>query len=230
MKYNNITKGIFIERTNRFCAKVNINDKILDAHVKNTGRLKELLISGATVYLTKSENTARKTAYDLVMVEKATATGKQLVCIDSHGANSTAAEWLRNCELFSECAIFNREVTHGRSRFDFYIEDGDRKIFLEVKGCTLEKDGVALFPDAPTERGVKHITELCEVQKEGFEAYILFVIQMKGVHLFSPNAKTHPEFARMLEYAAEHGVKIIAVDCSVTPDSVSADQLVPVKL
>lgn len=195
MKYRNIVKGIFISRPNRFIAKVNIDGKEETVHVKNTGRCKEILIPGARVYLQKSDNPERKTAYDLIAVEKKTENGSILINTDSQIPNFCAYEFLPLSGLFSENAIIRREVKYGNSRFDIFVSDGERKAFIEVKGVTLEKNGTALFPDAPTERGVKHIRELISAKKEGFEAYIMFVVQMKGINCFSPNRETHPEFA-----------------------------------
>lgn len=224
MKYSKIIKGRFLSRPNRFIAYVEINGGVETAHVKNTGRCKELLVTGCTVYLSFADNQSRKTKYDLVATEKQIGEGRTLLInMDSQAPNAVAEEWLKSGELFSPNAIIRREVTMGKSRFDFYIEDGERKAFLEVKGCTLEKDGVAMFPDAPTERGVKHIKELSECVKNGYEAYILFVIQMKGVRKFRPNDDTHREFGEALREAVENGVSVIAVDCVVTPDSLQID-------
>lgn len=231
MKYRNIEKGRFIERPNRFIARVEINGQTETVHVKNTGRCKELLQKGCTVYLEKSDNPERKTRYDLVAVEKQ-KDGKPplLINMDSQIPNAAAEEWLRKGNIFSEKAIIRREVKYGASRFDFYIEDGERRAFLEVKGVTLENDGVAMFPDAPTERGVKHINELVKCMADGYEAYILFVIQMKEVNLFTPNYKTHPEFGEALCKAERAGVEIIAVDCNVTAESIEINSEVNVKL
>ena len=224
MKYSKIIKGRFLSRPNRFIAYVEINGAVETAHVKNTGRCKELLVTGCTVYLSFADNQSRKTKYDLVATEKQIGGGRTLLInMDSQTPNAVAEEWLKAGELFSQNAIIRREVTMGKSRFDFYIEDGERKAFLEVKGCTLEKDGVAMFPDAPTERGVKHIKELSECVENGYEAYILFVIQMKGVQKFRPNDDTHREFGEALREAVENGVSVIAVDCVVTPDSLQID-------
>ncbi|MBE6571233.1 MAG: DNA/RNA nuclease SfsA [Ruminococcaceae bacterium] len=226
MKHKNVTQGVFISRENRFCATVSVDGKNETVHVKNTGRLKELLVSGACVYLSKSDNASRKTRYDLVAVQK----GKRIVSIDSQAANTIAHEWICAKGYFGKDAAVRREVTFGKSRFDFYIESGERKIFLEVKGCTLEKDGRALFPDAPTERGIKHIKELVECKNHGFEAYILFIIQMKGTDCFSPNDDTHPDFGAALRDAAKSGVNILALDCNVLPDEVTADDFVKIIL
>ena len=231
MKYENIVKGRFIERPNRFIAKVEINGKEETVHVKNTGRCKELLIPGTTVYLNLSDNPSRKTKYDLIAVEKLRkGKNKLLINMDSQIPNSVAEEFLKSGVLFSKNAKIRREVTYNKSRFDFYIEDCERKIFLEVKGCTLENDGIASFPDAPTERGVKHINELISCIENGFEAYILFVIQMKEIQLFKPNDTTHKAFGDALRQAEKKGVKILAFDCNVTHDSIKIDKEIRVEL
>lgn len=231
MEYKNIVNGTFIERPNRFIAKVKINGNLETVHVKNTGRCKELLLPGATVYLEKSDNPNRKTAFDLISVEKVLNEDNiLLINIDSQVPNTAVEEWLKTNKLFSKKAVFKREVTHKKSRFDFYIEDGERKIFLEVKGCTLENDGVAMFPDAPTERGVKHINELIDCVNEGFEAYILFVIQMKGIKYFTPNDITHNTFGDALRKAKNSGVKILAYDCFVSENSIEINKEIRVKL
>lgn len=231
MKYKNVIKGKFISRPNRFIANVEINGNEEKVHVKNTGRCKELLIPGCTVYLSVSDNPNRKTAYDLIATEKMIDSDNFiLINMDSQIPNDIAEEWLKIGDLFSKDAFIYREVTEGSSRFDFYIEDGQRKAFLEVKGCTLEKSGVAMFPDAPTERGVKHIKELVRCLKRGYEAYILFVIQMKGVHEFSPNDDMHMEFGEALRTAEREGVKIIAMDCLVSYDFIQIDSPVKVRL
>ena len=224
MKYSNIVNGEFIDRPNRFIANVLIDNKIEVCHVKNTGRCKELLVKGSTVYLQKSDNPNRKTKYDLIAVEKVTDRGIILVNMDSQVPNDVVAEWLKKNELFSENAVIKREVKFGNSRFDFYVEYGERKAFIEVKGVTLESDGVVSFPDAPTERGVKHINELVSCLEQGFEAYIIFVVQMKGVEVFEPNAEHHKEFADTLNYAREKGVKVLVYDCIVTPDTIEIDK------
>ncbi len=189
-------------------------------HVKNTGRCKELLVPNAKVYLFVSDNPNRKTKYDLIAVEKVTDRGIMLVNMDSQVPNDVVSEWLQKGELFSENAVIKREVKFGNSRFDFYVEDSGRKVFIEVKGVTLENDGVVSFPDAPTERGVKHIKELVSCLDNGFEAYIFFVVQMKGVEVFEPNAEHHKEFADTLNSAREKGVMVLVYDCLVTPNSI----------
>ena len=231
MKYTKIIKGSFLSRPNRFIAKVLIDGKEETVHVKNTGRCRELLQPGVTVYLYVSDNPLRKTKYDLIAVEKIRE-GKAplLVNIDSQVPNTVADEWLHKCGMFSSDAVIRREVTYGKSRFDFYIEDGERKAFLEVKGVTLENYGVASFPDAPTERGVKHINELITAVSDGYEGYILFVVQMKEIAYMTPNDVTHKAFGDALREAEKMGVKILAVDCIVTPDSIVCDKPVKVKL
>ena len=226
MKYDNIVKGIFLSRSNRFIAQVLVDGKEETVHVKNTGRCRELLTDRAEVFLERSTNPDRKTKYDLIAVNK---NGK-LINMDSQIPNDVAGEWLKEGNLFSENAIIKREVTYGKSRFDFYIEDSDDKIFLEVKGVTLENEGVAMFPDAPTERGVKHINELVSAVESGYKGYILFVIQMEEVHLFKPNDITHKAFGDALRNAEKKGVKIIAVNCKTEKDSIVISKEIEVEL
>lgn len=230
MKYENVIKGTFISRPNRFIAKVLIGGSEETVHVKNTGRCKEILLPGATVYLAVSDNPKRKTKYDLISVEKETANGTILINIDSQIPNFAAEEFLKKRGIFPEETVFRREVVYGNSRFDIFAKNGSSESFIEVKGVTLEKDGTALFPDAPTERGVKHIYELIKAKEEGFGAYILFVIQMKGVHTFSPNKEMHPEFSEALKKAEKAGVKILAYDCDITPDSIVITNPIKIKL
>ncbi len=229
MKYSNIIKGRFIKRPNRFIAEVEIDGNVEIVHVKNTGRCKELLVSGCTVYLERALNPERKTKYDLVAVEKVTERGCLLINMDSQVVNDAVAEWLCRGELFGAEAEVRREVTWGSSRFDFCIQ-GEKTAFLEVKGVTLERDGVAMFPDAPTVRGVKHIEELEAYAALGGEAYILFVVQMKGVVKMMPNDETHPRFGEALRHAAKNGVKVLCCDCKVTPDTIELDREIPVDL
>jgi sugar fermentation stimulation protein A len=226
MKYKKVVEGRFISRPNRFIAYVEIDGKAETVHVKNTGRCKELLTDNATVYLSVSDNPQRKTKYDLIAVKK----GELLINMDSQIPNDVCEKWLKKGVLFSENAIIKREYTYKKSRFDFYIEDGERKIFLEVKGCTLENNGIASFPDAPTERGIKHIKELISALDDGYEAYNFFVIQMKGVTEFRPNDITHKAFGDALREAKSKGVKILAYDSVVTPDSIEIDKKVNVNL
>lgn len=231
MRYSNVVNGIFISRPNRFLAQVELNGTVETVHVKNTGRCKELLIPGCTVYLAGSDHSSRKTRYDLIGVEKQRNGMPALsVNMDSQAANDAAEEWLRKGSLFPKGAFIKREVRYKNSRFDFYIEYEDQKVFLEVKGVTLEQEGVALFPDAPTERGVKHICELIDCQKEGYQAYILFVVQMKEIHLLRPNDATHKAFGDALRRAAEAGVRILAADCVITSDTMEIDAMIPVEL
>ncbi len=231
MRYQNIVSGRFLVRENRFVAKVEVDGVVETVHVKNTGRCKELLLPGVTVYLQPSQNPLRKTKYDLVTVEKLRENKPPLtVNMDSQAANDIAAEWLKKGLLFSPSAEILREVTYGKSRFDFFIQDGPRKAFLEVKGVTLENGGFASFPDAPTERGVKHVEELAAAVSAGYEAYVLFVVQMKEIVSLSTNDRTHKAFGDALRAAAAAGVKVLAVDCTVTPDAVVADREIPVIL
>lgn len=230
MKYKHIVDAIFVERPNRFIANVDINGERETVHVKNTGRCKELLVPGSKVYLAVADNPERKTKYDLIAVEKQRENkATLLINMDSQIVNDVAGEWLAKGLLFSKEAVIRREVTYGKSRFDFYIEDGERKIFLEVKGVTLEHDGIASFPDAPTERGIKHIRELVQCIEEGYEAYILFVIQMKEISLFHPNDVRHRAFGDALREAKQNGVNVLAYDCKVTSDSIELDRQVGVK-
>ncbi|MBE6652149.1 MAG: DNA/RNA nuclease SfsA [Ruminococcaceae bacterium] len=221
----------FISRPNRFIALVDVNGRTETVHVKNTGRCRELLVPGATVYLAAAENPTRKTPYDLIAVDKVLPDGRTVtVNMDSQAPNAIAAEWLPVSGLFPETATIRREVTYGDSRFDFCIQTADTTAYLEVKGCTLEQDGVALFPDAPTERGVKHIRELTALAREGCPAYILFIIQMKGTHTFRPNDATHKAFGDALREANAAGVHILAVDCRVIPGTVTVDGYINVEL
>ncbi len=231
MKYKDVVSAKFIRRINRFIAYVELDGKEIAVHVKNTGRCKELLVPGGTVYLEPAQNPLRKTPYDLVTVEKLRPGKEPLtVNMDSQGANEIAGEWLSRGLLFSLHAVIRREVFYKGSRFDFYVEDGERKAFVEVKGVTLETDGVASFPDAPTERGIKHLRELTESLREGYEAYLLFIVQMKEIAVLHPNDGTHRAFGDALRAAAKAGVTVLAVDCKVTPGEVTADRPVPVVL
>ena len=226
MKYESIVEGRFESRPNRFIAYVNMNGTREKVHVKNTGRCRELLTDGAEVYLSESSNPERSTGYDLVTVRK----GERLVNMDSQAPNKAVEEWLLKKELFPDITVVRPETTYGNSRFDFYVETKQNKIFMEVKGVTLEQDNMVLFPDAPSERAVKHVYELIEAVKDGYQAYIMFVVQMKNVSLFMPNRDTQPEFADALLAARKAGVKIIAYDCLVTQDSMVIDAPVPVAL
>ena len=226
MKYERIQVGRFIERPNRFIAYIDIDGAKETVHVKNTGRCAELLKPGATVYVQKSDNPERKTQWDLIGVEK----GNRLVNMDSQIPNAVVKEWLEEGNLFNLPLKIQPETTYSKSRFDLYVEAGNRKVFIEVKGVTLEENGVARFPDAPTERGVKHVEELIKALKDGYESYIIFVIQMNGVRYFTPNIDTHPEFAEALRKAKKAGVKILAYDCDVKEDEIRLNSSIPVVL
>ncbi len=231
MKYNRITYAIFLRRDNRFIATVLLDGSEVRVHVKNTGRCRELLIPGCQVILSIPDNPSeRKTPYDLIAVYKTVGDKKILINMDSQAPNDAAFDFLKSGRLFSECASVRREVTHKDSRFDFYVEDGGRRAFVEVKGVTLEDGGVVMFPDAPTERGAKHIRGLTSAMDEGFEAYVLFVIQMSGVRVFRPNRGTDPDFAEALHKASARGVKILAYDCAVSEDGMALDRQVKVEL
>lgn len=226
MKYEQIEQAVFLERPNRFVAYVEAAGKREICHVKNTGRCRELLLPGAEIYVQRQSNPARKTPLDLIAVKK----GDRLINMDSQAPNRVTAEWLRTGGFCSSDAMIKPECRYGNSRFDFYIEDGKRKIFMEVKGVTLEEEGIVRFPDAPTERGVKHIHELIECKKAGYEAYIFFVIQMNNVRFMEPNDQTHPAFGEALRKAASEGVGVFARECMVKPDELVIDREVEVHL
>lgn len=226
MKYKNIVKGIFKSRPNRFIAHVEINGKAEVCHVKNTGRCKELLTYDAVVYLEKSNNPQRKTKYDLIAVEK----GSRLINMDSQIPNKTFVQWLEKGALFEKITLIKPETMYRNSRFDFYIEADNKKVFAEVKGVTLEEDNIVKFPDAPTLRGLKHIKELCYAVKDGYEAYIVFIVQMNNVKYFTPNYKTHREFGEALKNADKCGVHLLALECDITPCSITAVKEIPVVL
>lgn len=230
MKYKKIISGEFVSRPNRFIAYVNIQGQLEVCHVKNTARCRELLQPGSIVYLEESDNPGRKTKYDLVAVEK----GNTLVNIDSNAPNKVVQEWLAtdNCPILqgAESCFVKPECKYGNSRIDFYVEADHRKIFIEVKGVTLEENGVVRFPDAPSDRAVKHVEELAAAVEKGYEAYVMFVIQMKGVKYFTPNEDSHLQFCNALREAAVKGVQILAYDCLVTEDSLLLDEPVEVRL
>ena len=226
MRYEKMEPAVFLERPNRFVAYVEQAGRREICHVKNTWRCRELLVPGAELYVQRSDNPARKTALDLIAVKK----GNQWVNMDSQAPNKAAAEWLRQGGLGCREITIRPEYKYGDSRFDFFLEADGRKAFMEVKGVTLEEDGIARFPDAPTERGVKHIRELIRCLDAGYEAYVFFVIQMKGVRAFEPNDRTHPAFGEALREAAKKGVQILAYDCVVRPDEMSIDQRIEVWL
>ena len=226
MNYERIRKAFFIERPNRFIAYVQLDGEKETVHVKNTGRCAELLVPGAPAYIQESVNPARKTKWDLIAVEK----GKRMINMDSQIPNKVVQEWIEGGNLFPDVHLVRPETTYGNSRFDLYVEAGDSRIFIEVKGVTLEEDGVCRFPDAPSDRAVKHMEELVRAKKEGYETYVFFVIQMKDVRYFTPNTDTHPAFAEALKKAAAAGVKILAYDCEVTSDSITIREPVDVVL
>ena len=226
MKYEKIVEGIFVKRLNRFVAICMLNGKEICCHVKNTGRCKEILVEGAQCYLEESSNTGRKYRYSLVAVRK----GERLINIDSQAPNKAVAEFLSDGRLFADIQNLRAEKTFGASRFDFYFEHCGKKAYLEVKGVTLEKDGAVFFPDAPTERGTKHLKELCECINEGYEAYVFFVVQMKNVNYFSPFDSNDPAFGKALREAQRSGVKVLCRDCTVTANEMIIDDVVPVKL
>lgn len=229
MRYERIEKAVFLERPNRFIAYAEINGRKETIHVKNTGRCAELLRPRADIYVQKSDNPERKTKWDLIAVEK----GSTMVNMDSQIPNRVVQEWIEGGGLFGDAPYVRPEITYGNSRFDLYVETREpenRRIFIEVKGVTLEENGVARFPDAPSERAVKHVEELCQAVKDGYEAYIIFVIQMKGIRYFTPNVDTQPAFGEALKKARASGVNILAYDCQVTPDSIVLDEPVSVVL
>ena len=224
--YEHIRKATFINRPNRFIANILIDGKREVCHVKNTGRCKELLVENAEIFVQETNKNTRKTKYDLISVVK----GDRIVNIDSQAPNKVFYEWLMEQQESKLIKCIKPEYTYKSSRFDFYIETENQKILTEVKGVTLEEDGVVRFPDAPTERGLKHVKELTESINEGFTSLVVFIIQMKDVLYFTPNAKTHKAFAEALSEASDKGVKILALDCQVTQDSIAAKDFVKVVL
>ncbi len=241
MRYGTVVQGIFLCRPNRFIAQVLVNGKEETVHVKNTGRCRELLVPGAAVYLEVSDNPARKTKYDLIAVVK----DGRLINMDSQMPNGGAAEWVAAGGLGFVPDALRREVKYGNSRFDLWFQRDSKKAdflgqekdaagpaegFVEVKGVTLENQGIVRFPDAPTERGLKHIRELGECVRAGYEAYVLFVVQMSNVKWFEPNDETMPAFGRQLREARSQGVHILAVECHVTPEEVRLTKPVPLRI
>lgn len=230
MHYEHMVPATFLERPNRFIAYARYQDAVVTCHVKNTGRCKELLLPGADIFLQHHPDaaaTGRKTEYSLISVCKDTARGRQLINLDSQAPNQVAWEWMaKDPSVRNLC----REVRFGQSRFDLAFERDRKPAFMEVKGVTLEEDGIARFPDAPTERGVRHLKELELALDQGYQAYVLLVVAMKGIRRFEPNRATHPEFARALAHAAAKGVQILAYDCRVTRDTLELDRPVPVVL
>jgi sugar fermentation stimulation protein A len=226
MKYQNVRDGIFISRPNRFIAEVELDGRCERVHVKNTGRCRELLTPGATVYLQEAANLNRSTRYDLIVAKK----GERLINMDANAPNIAFYEYLQNGLHIDGVTSIKPEAKHGSSRFDFYVEARNRRIFIEVKGVTLEEDGVVMFPDAPTERGVKHLNELTRCVLDGYEAQVVFVVQMSDVLYFTPNTKMHPAFGDALVSAQKTGVAIAAFDCDVAPDSMTIGKAVEVRL
>lgn len=226
MQYDNVVEATFLQRPNRFIAHVLLNGQEEIVHVKNTGRCVELLQPGAVVYLQKASQKERKTQWDLIAVKK----GRRVINMDSQIPNHVVKEWLEKGNRFPDIHLIRSEKTYKNSRFDFYVEYQDKKAFIEVKGVTLENGEVVKFPDAPSERAVKHLRELMDAVNEGYEAYVIFVVQMKGVRYFTPNKETHPEFAQTLVQAVKAGVQVMAYDCQVEPESICVDEEVPVIL
>lgn len=231
MKYGHVIRAIFLERPNRFVAHCEVAGEIHKVHVKNTGRCKELLIPGAVVYLEECDHPNRKTKYSLIAVEK----GQLLINMDSQAPNQVVEEALRVGKIklphvTEPIRFIRREKTYGQSRFDFYLETENEKIFIEVKGVTLEEEGVVRFPDAPTDRGIKHIEELMRASQEGYACYVLFVVQMEEAHYFTPHEVRHPAFADTLIKAAQNGVGVLAYTCEVEPDRLAISKPLEVRL
>jgi sugar fermentation stimulation protein A len=228
MIYPNIVEGRFLSRPNRFIANVMVNGRAERAHVKNTGRCRELLLENAVVYLQKHDDPNRSTGWSLIGVEK----GNQIVNIDSQAPNKVIHEWLLAGGLggIGDILAIRPEFTYGDSRIDFLVETTEEKILMEVKGVTLEEDGVAMFPDAPTERGIKHLLELCKSLKDGYRPVVAFVLQMTGIRYFTPNVRTHKAFADALCFAQKEGVRVLALDCDVGRDSLAIKSRVDVRL
>lgn len=223
MRYGKTVRGVFVSRTNRFVARVEIDGTVETVHVKNTGRCREILVPGATVVLEDSGNPDRKTRYDLIAAYK----NGMLINIDSQAPNKAFSEFIPRSGLFGEDPQVFPEHVHGDSRFDFYIESGEREIFVEVKGVTKEIDGICMFPDAPTDRGLKHVRGLESTLSEGYEAYVALIVQMKGMREFVPDYAIHEEFGLELERAESMGVDVLVYDCIVTEDSMTVDSSLP---
>lgn len=226
MIYENILPAVFVDRPNRFIAHVELNGKIEVCHVKNTGRCRELLIPGCRVYVQHQPSPTRKTAYDLIAVEK----GERLLNMDANAPNRVFNEYVRAGRFLRGWSVIRPETTHGDSRFDFYLESPGHRLFAEVKGVTLEDDGVMRFPDAPTERGVKHLEGLARCVQEGYEAWAVFVIQTEDVRWMEPNRRTHPAFADAMRQAAQAGVHLLALDCHTEPDRLEICRPVEIRL
>ena len=225
MKYSNVAIGHFLERPNRFIARVELDGQIQTCHVKNTGRCRELLVPGARVALARAENPARKTEYDLIAAEKG-----RWINLDSQAPNRVFAEWARATNFPPGQTQLRPEVKWGTSRFDFAFSAGERRGLIEIKGVTLEENAVARFPDAPTQRGARHLRELAQAAEEGLEAWAVFVVQMEGMRYVAPNRQTDPDFARALEAAAAAGVHVMALECRVTPDTLEITGEIPVQI
>ncbi len=221
--YKRVIEAVFKDRPNRFIAYCDVNGQSVKCHVPNTGRCREILIPGARCFLSVSDNPLRKTKYDLIAVYK----NDLLINIDSQAPNAAFKEFIPSSGLFGNDPVIRPEYTHGDSRFDFCIEDGGKTSFVEVKGVTLENDGICSFPDAPTERGLKHIRGLMGALDEGYDCYIAFIVQMKGMRCFEPNYGTHEEFGFALEEGHRKGVRILVYDCVITPDSMVIDSPLP---
>lgn len=217
MKYAHVRSAIFLDRPNRFIAHVELDGQCETVHVKNTGRCRELLIPGCEVYLARADNPNRKTAWDLIAVRKSNGL---LINIDSQAPNAVVREWL----MTGDYSVVHPEYVYGDSRMDFYLERGDEKLLMEVKGCTLEIDGIGYFPDAPTQRGVKHLRELEKEVRDGYRAILAFVIQMDGITEVRANTETHPAFAAELDKAVSSGVEVLFLTCHVEPDEL---QIIP---
>ena len=230
MRYSSCIPGTFLSRPNRFVAQVELNGRTETCHVKNTGRCRELLLPGCRVYLVPGSNPARKTKYDLVAVDKATAHGPLLVNMDAQAPNRVFLEWAQGGHFRPGLTLLKPETTFGASRFDFYWETASDRGFVEVKGVTLEEDGVVRFPDAPTLRGVKHLEELIAARQAGYQAALCFIVQLAGTKYVEPNDTTHPQFGQALRRAAAAGVEVFALGCAVTPDTLTAEAFVPVRL
>lgn len=226
MKYEDIKKAKFLSRPNRFIAHIEVEGRPEICHVKNTGRCQELLLPNADIVIQEVNHPRRKTKYDLIAVYK----GPRIINIDSQVPNKVFREWLSQSEMFQDINFIKPEFKYGSSRLDFYLESDLRRILVEVKGVTLEENGLALFPDAPTDRGIKHINHLTHSLEQGYEAYLFFIIQMKDVLYFAPNHKTHPAFGQALIKAQEQGVRIVALDCDVEADSIKARKWVEVRM
>ena len=226
LQYGEVRQAHFLERPNRFIAHVELEGETVVCHVKNTGRCRELLVRGATVYLERGTNPARRTAWDLIAVEK----GHRLINMDAQAPNHVFEAWARADQFRPGLTLLRPETVYGASRFDFYWEAGTDRGFVEVKGVTLEEDGVARFPDAPTLRGVKHLEELIAAHQAGYQAALCFIVQFSGAKYVTPNDTTHPQFGQALRRAAAAGVEVFALGCAVTPDTLTAEEFVPVRL